>query len=166
MSLVVSNRSKVSLTQAGEMYGIKPVYQGWDFGLRLPFKLKDTKESNLLVDEIKHLFLDAKTTSFYNDLEITVPIEPKKFFSTPPYGRIYIRPKEDAIEIGMYEFVTSDLISTLRRTVMIDKILRRTLLGRRLKEYWMSKDGIDESQAEARLVEVTPYADSDPSLVV
>ena len=154
MSFIIDNFAIISLTESGKKHGIKPVSREYGYiGLSLPIGLKDEEESKQLISQIKELYDGIKVYVWYDHLAIEVKGKRKFLFKETAY--VAIRRGENSIEIG-----TWSPRKKMDKSV-IDTILRRTILGRRLKDYWISTEGISEGDAEKRLEELTPYAKTE-----
>ena len=150
MSLIIDDFPIISLTENGKKYGIKPVSGEYRYlGLLLPIGLKDEKESRQLVSEIRDLFNEVKVYPWYD--HISVEVKSKRGFLFKRTYHIFLKRGENSIQIATWSPRKNE------NKVIIDTILRETVLGKRLKEYWLSKDGISEDEAERRLEEITPY---------
>ena len=154
MSLIIDDFPIISLTESGKKYGIKPVSGEFgSMGLLLPIGLKDEKEARQLISEIKELFDEVKVYPWYD--HVTVEVKSKRRFLFKKTTYIFLKRGENSIEISTYS------PKKIESKVIIDTILRETVLGRRLKEYWVSKDGISEYEAEKRLEEITPHKEEN-----
>jgi hypothetical protein len=143
MSEIVKNATYINLSK-GDKYGIKVD----DNKLTLPIALKDESEVKELEQQVRSLFDKTRTgadyifvnpgSGFWNDNEgVEIHAGNSIAFSSNYYGHIHTSKK---VNIG------------------IDTILRHTLLGQRLKEYWRKEEKISQRDAQKRLEEITPLA--------
>jgi len=136
MSYILKNAVYINLT-TGDYYGIKP--ESWD-EIQLPFTLSDWGEVETLETELKKLFpkveVEYRTT-------------------------LHASRKESSITIGRSEEGLIGIVYSGKEGLkMLDTVLRKTILGRKLKEYLQIKYNKSEKKAQEILEEITPLADA------
>ncbi|RLG18795.1 hypothetical protein DRN63_00860 [Nanoarchaeota archaeon] len=159
MSVIIENAGKISLISGGARYGVRPLYGS---GILIPVRLESIEEVDQLISEISELekFLSAyKVTVAVEDLGIRVDMEKKGFFGGK--GSLSILPEnENSTKI----FLKSSPPKEVEKFAL-DYILRKTILGKKLKTYWI-KNGASEKEAQERLDKITEPIDYNRAILV
>ena len=149
MSAIVENFPTIALTESGVRYGIRPVSGEYGYtAASLPISLRDEMESRLLMEQMARLFNKVEVKPWYDHFEVNVK-QSRLPFAKEGYA---VLKKGNSIEIGTYS------PRSRNDRVVIDTVLRNTVLGTRLMDYW--KQALKKSEREARkmLEEITPLA--------
>lgn len=116
-------------------------------GISIPIFLNNQNQGDQLIKEISTLYDGTKCTFSGDPLE-SLKIEMKKGLILWEKCHFALKRKGDRTEIYGTPWV-------------VDRLLRKSLLGTMLKQYWIKKKGIMESEAQKELAEVTPKADHE-----
>jgi len=144
MSEIVKNAPYINLSK-GQKYGIKVDANE----LTLPIALKDEGEAKELEQQVRSLF--GKT---YTGTDCIV-FDPKMGFWSNTDEQVVISAGNSIAFSSSYR---NGLHGSKKVNIGVDTVLRHTLLGSRLKKYWMKKEKISEEDAQKRLEEITPFA--------
>jgi hypothetical protein len=152
MSAIMRKSDIIQLTNKDkETYGIR-IASDLDYdAIEIPISF-DEKELLQFSEEVKKLYDDAKAFASFG----TIIVEAKKggfpFRKKAKYGMISNNGKltlRVERRLPSYRANVNDLS-------LIDKCLRETVLGKKLKEYWTISDEISAEEAQKRLEEITP----------
>ncbi|MDE1873542.1 MAG: hypothetical protein KGI04_00265 [Candidatus Micrarchaeota archaeon] len=150
MSTMIRDVAKINLT-TGEKFGIK---LGGKV-LELPIKLQDERQVDLLLKQLRGLGYEVETNpgwvspnpAYSHPARITASKKEHWYSST---HRVIIG-KGNSMHIEAYYGDSAELS-------MIDTILRHTILGDGIVEYWMKTYGDSKEGAQKRRDDLTPLA--------
>lgn len=179
MSNLIENDNSPQTGFFTAKYGIKPkkqfnVWRGNTiYGVKLPIGFENESEARELEQQVRMLYDDVeistdkiKVTAMRNKGLVLCHVLPARI-QFEGYVEIVAKPSISisyTIDPGCRE--CSDWSSKKLdwssfekecKTAM-DTILRNTIIGRKLKEYWIREDKISDVDAKKRLEEITPYA--------
>jgi hypothetical protein len=161
MSRVIKNLQADPTKESFEMYDVKTRFDNeGNVRLVLPVALEAFREFRKLYSEISKLG-DKTTLKDLGGCEggrIGIVKGDTGFFSKNK-RTAYITYRGDGksfTEIGTCPSQSETWL--LDSEAVIDTVLRTSILGERLMEYWVSKDGISKDEAMKRLLEITPNA--------
>lgn len=145
MSAIIGNAPYINLS-TGQKYGIKVVNE-----LVLPIALQNESEVRELEREVRVLFKKVNVGTDY------ISARPGSVWNTDTSGGEDVKIKAGNSIVISAGYLTS--IYTSKRTqIGVDKILRNTSLGKKLKEYWITEEKISPEDAQKRLEQITPLA--------
>ena len=146
MSGIIEDFPIVSLTVTGKRYGIKPVSGEYGYcGLLLPFGLANEDESRQLIEQIEGLYDNIKIYPWYDHFQVEAK---KGKFPFKKTAYAILKRGENSIEVGAHRYGENE-------KTLVDNILRNTILGDKLKQYWTKEEGVSEKEAQRRLEEIT-----------
>jgi hypothetical protein len=160
MSLIIKKFDSIHFSNKKNQYGIKPFRDDGYYGISVPVTFDDKSEIEQFKKEMSKIYSSVKFEHLLNgNLEVKVKIK-----SLPPLinrVRYEIESDEKALKIKV-KFplgTTSGSFEPKANSLsLIDNSLIETILGRKLKEYWVSEEKISEKEAQERLETITPYA--------
>ena len=158
MSLVIE-KSLTPNKHSIEMYGIRTKFdsQG-NVYLILPICLSEREEAKKFYNDLCNLGNKMGLKELEDGrIRVAVTNGDKGFFSKNKRTAYvtFAGDGKSVLELGTYSENGSSLLDS---EALIDDILRKTILGQRLKEYWTQKEKISEWDASGRLFKMTPKA--------
>jgi hypothetical protein len=134
--------------------GVKTKFVTYRDGLYLPIALNDEEESELR-KQLAQKYGEKVSFSYPFKDNITIRLKQKRMIGST---LIIIERRRDSTLLYLAA-VTFPIGLRWSKVEMglrcIDEILRGTVIGKKLKEYWVERDSISIEEAETRLREIT-----------